>query len=143
MVLLNSRPSGPADAKRALKARVIMRRDYVVVPPNRRASHVGTRDIAACARAYGPECAGHIIVAREDSLASFWGLPFGKGGPKLYQNNIQIRSPWGPDILLLAPASKRNLTFNLLDPDQIRLTLCYTNYRSLNCCCIRAWGPLY
>ena len=34
---------------------------------------------------------------------------------------------------LQAPsASKRNLTFNLLDPDQIRLTLCYTNYRSLN-----------
>ena len=32
------------------------------------------------------------------------------------------------------PGSKRNLTFNLLDPDQIRLTLCYTNYRSLN------WG---
>ena len=24
--------------------------------------------------------------------------------------------------------SKRNLTFNLLDPDQIRLTLCYTDY---------------
>ena len=23
--------------------------------------------------------------------------------------------------------SKRNLTFNLLDPDQIRLTLCYTD----------------
>ena len=28
-------------------------------------------------------------------------------------------------------ASKRNLTFNLLDPDQIRLTLCYTDYFSL------------
>ena len=26
------------------------------------------------------------------------------------------------------PASKRNLTFNLLDPNQIRLTLCYTDY---------------
>ena len=28
-------------------------------------------------------------------------------------------------------ASKRNLTFNLLDPDQIRLTLCYTDYFAL------------
>ena len=26
------------------------------------------------------------------------------------------------------PASKRNLTFNLLDPDQIRLTLCQREY---------------
>ena len=37
--------------------------------------------------------------------------------------------------LLGLPGSKRNLTFNLLDPDQIRLTLCYTNYRSLNLSC--------
>ena len=31
-------------------------------------------------------------------------------------------------IKIISPPSKRNLTFNLLDPDQIRLTLCYTNY---------------
>ena len=36
-----------------------------------------------------------------------------------------------PRIGQHGPASKRNLTFNLLDPDQIRLTLCYTDYFAL------------
>ena len=30
--------------------------------------------------------------------------------------------------------NERNLTFNLLDPNQIRLTLCYTNCKSHTCC---------
>ena len=44
---------------------------------------------------------------------------------------VDFRSPRG------IPFSKRNLTFNLLDPDQIRLTLCYTNY------CFKSWPPFY
>ena len=62
---------------------------------------------------------------------------------------IWAKGPDGPGLARLkeillqqaAPASKRNLTFNLLDPDQIRLTLCYTNYRSLNCNSFGAFGP--
>ena len=69
-----------------------------------------------------------------------------------WQNFLKIREKWKWKTKSFAPiflfflnifikfrknrkkygrASKRNLTFNLLDPDQIRLTLCYTDYFSL------------
>ena len=38
-------------------------------------------------------------------------------------NNISS----SPDVLFENKLNERNLTFNLLDPNQIRLTLCYTN----------------
>ena len=52
-----------------------------------------------------------------------YGLEFDIGG--IFRVNFKGRS------VKHGPASKRNLTFNLLDPDQIRLTLCYTDYFSL------------
>ena len=36
--------------------------------------------------------------------------------------------PKGPQFVVFL--NERNLTFNLLDPNQIRLTLCYTNYKN-------------
>ena len=47
---------------------------------------------------------------------------------KISQNNLKFLNENQILKVNIPLTSKRNLTFNLLDPDQIRLTLCYTDY---------------
>ena len=58
--------------------------------------------------------------------------------PSLAYVFLTYRWPEATYLVKNTHASKRNLTFNLLDPDQIRLTLCYTyNFGFLK----DDWGP--
>ena len=68
----------------------------------------------------------------ENSVLPFTLFPGFKGGKALplYVPREMVKGSKGK-WAKHGPATKRNLTFNLLDPDQIRLTLCYTDYFSL------------
>ena len=65
-----------------------------------------------------------IIFSSRSPLFSPAVAKLGWKTKKGMKNNSEMRQH--------GAASKRNLTFNLLDPDQIRLTLCYTDYFALH-----------